>query len=37
MSTEPEQTNKITTKAKFICNLCDCVSIGNKGDRFYKN
>ncbi len=24
--------NSITTKAKFLCNLCDCVSIGNKGD-----
>lgn len=22
----------ITTKAKFLCNICDCVSIGNKGD-----
>lgn len=23
---------EITTKSKFLCNLCDCVSIGNKGD-----
>jgi len=23
----------ITTKAKFLCNVCDCVSIGNKGDK----
>lgn len=22
----------IKVKAKFICNLCDCVSVGNKGD-----
>lgn len=22
----------ITSKAKFICNFCDFVSIGNKGD-----
>ena len=24
--------NPITCKAKFLCILCDCVSIGNKGD-----
>src|SRR5437870_4108464 len=30
MSKETSET--ISTKAKFICNLCDCVSIGNKGD-----
>ena len=23
---------KITTTAKYLCNLCDCISIGNKGD-----
>jgi len=23
----------IQTKAKFLCNLCDCVSIGNKGEQ----
>lgn len=26
-------TDQITTRAKFVCNLCDCVSIGNKGDK----
>ena len=31
MSEELQST--ITTKAKFLCNLCDCVSIGNKGDE----
>lgn len=23
---------KITTKARFLCNICDCVSIGKRGD-----
>jgi uracil-DNA glycosylase len=26
-------TTDIQTKAKFLVNLCDCVSIGNKGDQ----
>lgn len=30
-------TDHITTKAKFICNLCDCVSIGNKGDKLVQD
>ena len=30
--TEPE-TVAISTKARFLCNICDCVSIGNKGDK----
>ncbi len=25
---------EVTTTAKFICNVCDCVSIGNKGDAW---
>src|SRR5437879_1583124 len=30
--TKATTENMVTTKAKYICNLCDCVSIGNKGD-----
>ncbi len=29
MATPPQE---LTTTAKYICNLCDCISIGNKGD-----
>jgi uracil-DNA glycosylase len=29
--------SEITTNAKFLCNLCDCTSIGNKGDDLVKN
>jgi len=27
-----DTTSTITTKAKFLCNICDCVSIGTRGD-----
>jgi uracil-DNA glycosylase len=29
-------TKEITTKAQFLCNLCDCISISNKGDPLVK-
>jgi uracil-DNA glycosylase len=28
------EVQEVTTTAKFICNICDCVSIGNKGDAW---
>ncbi len=29
--------NVISTKSKYLCNLCDCVSIGNKGDTIVQS